>query len=84
MHLMADALAAAVGMPLIHIADATAAPILAGGYKTVGLLGTRFTMEKDFYRGRMSERYGLEGADSRPRGTSSWWMASFMRSSCAV
>ncbi len=68
MHLMADALAAAVGMPLIHIADATAAPVLAGGYKTVGLLGTRFTMEKDFYRGRMNERYGLEVLIPGPEG----------------
>ncbi|MDE2638552.1 MAG: aspartate/glutamate racemase family protein [Chloroflexota bacterium] len=60
MHLMAEAVAAAVAIPLIHIADATAAPIVAEGYKTVGLLGTRFTMERDFYRGRMVERFGLE------------------------
>jgi len=60
MHLMADALEAALALPLIHIADATAKPILAGGFRKVGLLGTRFTMEKDFYRGRMIERFGLE------------------------
>ncbi|MCY3797829.1 MAG: aspartate/glutamate racemase family protein [Chloroflexi bacterium] len=60
MHLMAEAVAAAVAIPLIHIADATAAPIVAEGCKTVGLLGTRFTMERDFYRGRMVERFGLE------------------------
>ena len=60
MHLMADAVAAAAGIPLIHIADATAAPILAKGLRKVGLLGTRFTMEQDFYRGRMVQRFGLE------------------------
>ena len=60
MHLMADAVAAAAGIPLIHIADATAAPILAAGFRSVGLLGTRFTMEEDFYRGRMVERFSLE------------------------
>lgn len=60
MHLMASAVEATAGMPLIHIADATAAPILAGGFRRVGLLGTRFTMEADFYRGRMAKRFGLE------------------------
>ena len=60
MHLMAEAVEAAVAIPLIHIADATAAPIVGDGFKTVGLLGTRFTMEQDFYRGRMVERFGLE------------------------
>lgn len=60
MHLMAEAVEAAVAIPLIHIADATAAPIVGDGFKTVGLLGTRFTMEQDFYRGRMAERFGLE------------------------
>ena len=59
MHLMADGIQAAVDLPLIHIADATAAPILATGMSSVGLLGTRFTMEEDFYRGRLSERHGL-------------------------
>ena len=60
MHLMAEAVEAAVEIPLIHIADATAAAIVAEGCKTVGLLGTRFTMEQDFYRGRMVERFGLD------------------------
>lgn len=59
MHLMADAVEAAA-LPLIHIADATAAPIMAQGIQRVGLLGTSFTMERDFYRGRMSERFGLD------------------------
>ena len=60
MHLMADAVETALGIPLIHIADATAKSILASGFQKVGLLGTRFTMEKDFYRGRMIERFGLD------------------------
>lgn len=60
MHLMADEVEAAAGIPLIHIADATAAPILERGIRRVGLLGTRFTMEKDFYRGRMTERFSLQ------------------------
>lgn len=60
MHLMAEAVEAAVDVPLIHIADATAAPIVADGLRTVGLLGTRFTMEKAFYRGRMEARFDLD------------------------
>ncbi len=59
MHRMADAVQAAVELPLIHIADATAQPILQAGLRTVGLLGTRFTMQQDFYRGRLSEQHGL-------------------------
>ena len=59
MHRMAAAVQAAVELPLIHIADATAQPILQAGLQTVGLLGTRFTMQQDFYRGRLSERHGL-------------------------
>ena len=59
MHLMAEAVAAAVGIPLLHIADVTAQAIRERGQNTVGLLGTRFTMEQDFYRGRLSEKHGL-------------------------
>jgi aspartate racemase len=59
MHKVADAITAAVGIPLIHIADATAEAIRAGGIGRVGLLGTRFTMEEAFYKGRLSERHGL-------------------------
>jgi aspartate racemase len=69
MHKVAPAIEAAIGIPLIHIADATAAAIKDSGVDTVGLLGTRFTMEEDFYRGRLSEQHGLEvlvpGADAR-------------------
>ena len=59
MHLMADAVQAAIGIPLLHIADATAAGIKAAGIDCVGLLGTRFTMEQDFYRGRLADKHGL-------------------------
>ena len=59
MHRMAADVAAAVKRPLIHIADATAEVILADGLGTVGLLGTRYTMEQDFYKGRMTDRFGL-------------------------
>ena len=60
MHRMADDIEAALDLPLIHIADATAKPILETGHARVGLLGTRFTMEQDFYKGRMIERFGLD------------------------
>ena len=60
MHRMAAEVEAAVDLPLLHIADATARPIVAAGYQRVGLLGTRFTMEQDFYKGRMVDRYGLD------------------------
>ena len=59
MHRMAEDVAAAVDLPLIHIADATAAVILADGLQTIGLLGTRYTMEQEFYKGRMVDRLGL-------------------------
>ena len=59
MHRVADEVAAAIDIPLLHLADATAEAILATGKKTVGLLGTRFTMEQDFYRGRL-EQHGLK------------------------
>ena len=60
MHKVAPQIEAAVDIPLLHIADATAAHVTAAGLRTVGLLGTRFTMEQDFYRGRLEERHGLE------------------------
>lgn len=59
MHRVADAIQAAAGIPLLHIADATADVVLAAGVGRVGLLGTRFTMEEDFYRGRLEAR-GLD------------------------
>ncbi len=59
MHRMAEDVAAAVDLPLIHIADATAELILADGLQTIGLLGTRYTMDQEFYKGRMVDRFGL-------------------------
>ena len=49
-----------ISIPLLHIADATAAEIKRAGMKTIGLLGTRFTMEEDFYKGRLRDRHGIE------------------------
>jgi aspartate racemase len=60
MHKVAPAIEAAVKIPLLHIADPTAAAIRRAGHGTVGLLGTRFTMEQPFYRDRLVERHGLQ------------------------
>ena len=60
MHKVADAVEAASGLPLLHIADPTGDAIRAHGFTRIGLLGTRFTMEQDFYRLRLIERHGLE------------------------
>lgn len=59
MHKVATEIEDAIGIPLLHIADATAERISQAGMKKIGLLGTRFTMEQDFYRGRL-EQLGLE------------------------
>lgn len=59
MHRVADELEQALTIPLVHIADATAEAIEAAGIATVGLLGTRYTMEQDFYRGRLADRHRL-------------------------
>ncbi|KPC59855.1 aspartate/glutamate racemase family protein [Streptomyces chattanoogensis] len=59
MHKVADEVAAAVSVPLLHLADTTAAAVLGRGLRRVGLLGTAFTMEQDFYRGRLAAQ-GLE------------------------
>jgi aspartate racemase len=60
MHRLADSVTGAVSVPLIHIADATAGAIKEKGLATVGLLGTRYTMEMDFYRGRLEKEHGLK------------------------
>ncbi len=60
MHLMANDVQRAIGIPLLHIVDVTAKAVRARGVGRVGLLGTRFTMEKDFYKGRLMEKHGLE------------------------
>lgn len=56
MHIVADHITSAIGVPFIHIADPTADALLGDGFTTVGLLGTRFTMEMDFYRDRLTRR----------------------------
>jgi aspartate racemase len=60
MHRMADEVEEATGLPLVHIADATAEAVRARGVGRVGLLGTAYTMEQDFYRGRLIDRHGLQ------------------------
>lgn len=60
MHKVADAIEAASALPLLHIADPTAAAIQAAGLQRVGLLGTRFTMEQPFYRQRLENRHGIQ------------------------
>ncbi|TIT75550.1 MAG: aspartate/glutamate racemase family protein [Mesorhizobium sp.] len=59
MHKLADNVAAAVSIPLIHIADATARAVVHAGVKRPALLATRFTMEQDFYKGRLADKYDL-------------------------
>ena len=60
MHKVADAITAAVDVPFVHIADATADAVRANQVQTVGLLATAYTMEQDFYVGRLRERHGLK------------------------
>jgi aspartate racemase len=60
MHKLADQIIASVHIPFLHIADATAEKIIAAGMKKIGLLGTRFTMEHDFYKGRLIRNFGLD------------------------
>ena len=60
MHRLADDVARKVKIPILHIADATAGAIKKKGLATVGLLGTRYTMELDFYRGRLEKAHGLK------------------------
>jgi amino-acid racemase len=59
MHKVAPEIEAALQIPLLHIADATAEHLIEKGIKAVGLLGTSFTMEQDFYKGRLIEKHGL-------------------------
>jgi len=60
MHKVADAVANKVGLPLLDIIDATGNAITEQGLRRVGLLGTRFVMGQEFYRGRLQERFGME------------------------
>ncbi len=59
MHISAAEIQAAISIPFLHIADPTAEAVKAAGIQTVGLLGTRFTMEQDFYKGRLQDMHGL-------------------------
>ena len=69
MHKVAPAIEEAVAIPLLHIADPTADEIKAAGIRRIGLLGTRFTMEQDFYRDRLQRVHGIDvlipGEDDR-------------------
>jgi aspartate racemase len=60
MHKLADPITAAIDIPFVHIADATAAAVRTAGLDSVGLLATAYTMEEDFYVGRLRERHGLD------------------------
>jgi len=60
MHKVAPEIQAAINIPLLHIANATAEVLSNNNIKRVGLLGTRFTMEQEFYKNRISEHYGVE------------------------
>ncbi len=70
MHKVAPQIEEAIEIPLLHIADATAQAIAQEGISAVGLLGTAFTMEQDFYRGRLTEKHGLDvrTPDEKDRG----------------
>lgn len=71
MHKVAPAIEAAVAIPLLHIADATAEAVKAAGFQSIGLLATRFTMEHDFYVARLRDRHGLKVIvpDTKDRAT---------------
>lgn len=60
MHKLANDIEANIQVPLLHIADTTAERVQSRGIRKIGLLGTRFTMEQDFYRGRLANQHGLE------------------------
>ncbi len=60
MHICAKEIEDGIQIPFLHIADPTARQVKAAGIQKIGLLGTRFTMERDFYKGRLNEAHGLE------------------------
>ncbi|MBQ4889049.1 aspartate racemase [Shewanella sp. UCD-FRSSP16_17] len=60
MHKVAEEVQRAISIPLLHIADATASTLLLDGIRTVGLLGTQFTMSQNFYKGRLTEHHGID------------------------
>src|SRR5918997_7021058 len=69
MHKVADAITDVIEIPFVHIADTTAQAVLGRGMTTVGLLATAYTMEQDFYVGRLRDAHGLDvlvpGAEDR-------------------
>jgi aspartate racemase len=60
MHLVADDIQSAIKIPFLHIADATGQLVKDSGIRKIGLLGTRFTMEEEFYKGRLAQKFGLD------------------------
>lgn len=66
MHIAAEAVAQSISIPLLHIADATGYSITARGFHRVGLLGTAFTMEQEFYKKRLFDKFGLDVMVPRP------------------
>ncbi|AXT71060.1 aspartate/glutamate racemase family protein [Vibrio sp. dhg] len=60
MHKVVPEIESQISIPILHIADATAESLVQDGVTKVGLLGTRFTMEQDFYKGRISEKFGID------------------------
>jgi aspartate racemase len=60
MHKLTNIISTNITIPILHIADATAQKLITNGVRKVGLLGTAFTMEQDFYKGRLVEKFGLE------------------------
>lgn len=60
MHKVAHEIEAAITIPILHIADATAKKLIENKVQKVGLLGTRFSMEQDFYKNRLTEKYGID------------------------
>jgi aspartate racemase len=68
MHKVAEEIESAISIPLLHIADATGEKLREDKIKRVGLLGTRFTMEEDFYKGRLTEKFNIEVIVPEPAG----------------
>lgn len=60
MHKVIAEIEAQISVPILHIADATAEALIADGIKKIGLLGTRFTMEQDFYKQRLIDKYAID------------------------
>ncbi|MFO7617129.1 MAG: aspartate/glutamate racemase family protein [Bacteroidales bacterium] len=68
MHKMADDVEQSISIPMLHIVDAVAEKILEQGLSRVALLGTRFTMEQEFYKGRLTEKHGIQVMTPNPDG----------------